>query len=248
MADIVDKILPRRRVHLITGPSGSGKTRFILETMVKWHKGEDFWGFKSFPEPWIYVSGDRSKEEAESAAESLGLSPGDIPLLAAYATGVDTLDWEKIFNAIIASGKKVIVWEGFGRYVGANPKGFVIDRFLENVIHQVQKYDLAIIGIVEEPKMRPKDRYGNPRQRISGPVAWGHHCSTIITIEPLDEKSPSNPRREIWIIPHEKNVAPMRLVASLADGHMTILPPEEQDTIGDPVEEIESYLRLRGKM
>ena len=230
MADIVDKILPRRRVHLLCGPSGSGKTRFMLDAMVAWAKGQDFLGYKSFPEPWLYVAADRSGEEVKAAINALTLAGEDVPVMPAYAIGTDTLDWERVFNAILGTGRKVIVWEGFGRYVGANPKGHIVDRFIEQLTYRVQKHDLTLIGIVEQPKMKPKDRYGNPRQRISGPVAWGHHCSTVITIEPIDEDNPSNPKREIWVIPHENNVAPQRLIATLASGHVVVLPDEDMMT------------------
>jgi hypothetical protein len=220
---IIDPLFERRTVHIVAGASGAGKTIWLLETMTKWARGEDVMGFKSYPEPWLYVSGDRSGEAVWRKIDCMGLNRSEIPLLPAYATGHNTLDWEKIFVQILDSGAKTIVWEGFGRYIPSNAKGNAVDIWIEQIIYQAEKNDLTIIGVCEQPKMKPRDKYSNPRQRISGPAAWGHHTSTTILIEPADEKTPSNPNRVLYCIIHDGG-APKELRATMKDNHLVFLP------------------------
>jgi hypothetical protein len=221
---IVEGLWAKRGIHLVSGPSGAGKTTWILPTMVDWAAGNPlcFNGnyFISHPEPWVYISGDRSAEVARRKIDELGLT-GKVPLLAAYATGRE-MDWERVLNLALEQKYKVLVWEGFGRYVKGD-KASVLDRWLEQVTYQAISFDLTIIGIVEQPKMKPKDRYIIPRQRISGPAGWGHAAGTIILIEYANDKDPSDPSRKMFVIPHEAT-APIEVNATIAGGVFQILP------------------------
>jgi RecA-family ATPase len=219
---IIDNLFPRRSLHIVAGASGAGKTVFLLSMMTAWARGESVLGFASHPEPWLYVSGDRSEEDVMSKLDSLGIPRTDIPLLPAYATGKNTLDWQKIFVQILDTQAKVIVWEGFGRYVPDNAGSRIVDAWIEQVTYQAQKHDLTIIGIAEQPKMKPRDKYPNPRQRISGPAAWGHHTSTVVLIEPTNEKKPSDPHRTIYFIVHDGG-APIEVQAVFEDTRLKLL-------------------------
>lgn len=220
---IVDDLFPRRALHLIAGASGAGKTIWVLETMTAWAKGQDVLGHKSHPEPWAYVSGDRSEDDVWRKVDSLSIPRADVPLVPAYATGKDTLDWEKIFNQVLEREAKVVVWEGFGRYVRDNAGGRAIDAWLERMTYYILQHDLTLFGIVEQPKMKPRDKYPIPRQRISGPAAWGHHSSTVVLIEFFNEKLSSDSRRKMHVIVHDGG-APQEFNATMATGHFTIIP------------------------
>jgi hypothetical protein len=223
MSDIVDTLFPRRALHIVAGASGAGKSIWLLETMTAWAKGQAVLGCVSHPEPWVYVSGDRSEEDVWRKVDGLGILRADVPLLPAYATGKNTFDWEHIFCQIVDSGAKTVVWEGFGRYVPSSAGGRVVDAWLEQVTYHAQKNDLTILGVTEQPKMKPRDKYPIPRQRISGPAAWGHHSSTVVLIEHLNERIPSNPGRILYIITHDTG-SPREFKASLATGHFVIQP------------------------
>lgn len=223
MSYIIDQLFPRRALHLCAGASGAGKTILLLETFAcHWAQGRDVFGYKSYPESWLYVSGDRSAEDVWRKVDSLGIPRTAVPFLPAYATGKPTLDWEKIFNQILATGAKTVIWEGFGRYIADNAGGRVVDAWLEQVTCQIQKHDITLIGVVEQPKMKPRDKYPIPRQRISGPAAWGHHSSTVVLVEFKNEKQSSNPGRIVHIIVHDGG-APIELEATLEGGHFHVV-------------------------
>ena len=224
MKYIIDSLFPRRSLHLCAGASGAGKTILLLETMTRWSRGEPVFGHASHPEPWLYVSGDRSAEDVQRKIASLGIASRDVPFLPAYATGKPTMDWEKIFNQILDTKSRVVVWEGFGRYVADNAGGRIIDAWLEQITCQIQKNDITLIGVVEQPKMKPRDKYPIPRQRISGPAAWGHHTSTVVLVEFKNEKQASDPRRIVHIIVQDGG-APLEFDATLVDGHFRLLNP-----------------------
>jgi len=83
---------------------------------------------------------------------------------------------------------------------------------------------MTILGTMESPKMRPRDTYRNPRQRISGPAAWGHCAETIIIVEP-DPKAPeSSPKRIITVLPRNAN-AEIFQAEFRKNGHLYIVNP-----------------------
>ena len=221
---IVDGIFFAPAIHLVAGASGVGKTSWLLDTLVnQWAVGLPVLGGAAHPEPWAYVSGDRSRLDAEHRIMSLGLPLASVPLIPAYAVGTyDTMDWEKVLIEVTKTGARTVVWEGFGRYVGDNAKGTKVDRWLEGMTMQALRNDLCIIGVVEQPKMKPRDKYPIPRQRVSGPAAWGHHTQTIILIEAENERVPTNPNRVLYVLSHDS--APQQFKATIAGGHFTIIP------------------------
>jgi hypothetical protein len=70
---IVDKLLLRRRVHLITGSSGVGKSRWLLPWVADWIQGKDVFDHRSFPLPCGYLVCDRCAEDAKDTIKELQL-------------------------------------------------------------------------------------------------------------------------------------------------------------------------------
>lgn len=219
---IVDGIFSAPGLHLVAGASGAGKTTWLLETFVnEWSVGRPVLGYPSHPEPWAYVSGDRAEQDVWKRVAALAIAPAVIPLIPAYALDKYTSE-EDVLARVLDRGAKTVVWEGFGRYVGDNAKGTKVDRWLEWMTHYAMKWDLTIIGVVEQPKMKPRDRYLIPRQRVSGPAAWGHHTQTIVLIEAENERDPRNPMRLLHVLSHD--IQPLRFRATMATGHFVVVP------------------------
>ena len=226
--NIVDDMFYEGSIHLIAGPTGAGKTRWLLEALQEWEQSLPVLGCASHPCPWIYVSADRQQSEVDRTIKSLGLTM-KVPTMLAFGV-MPPIGAMGILEKAEQRGAELIVWEGFGKYVEGNARSVEVSRWLNWMTWRLShKQDgtprgapLTIIGVMEEPKMKPRDKYPNPRQRVSGPAAWGHCCDTIIVIEPENEKKPTDPRRHMYVCNHSG--APMEFKATLATGHFRVIP------------------------
>lgn len=203
MSDFIIKdVFPSRRVHLLGGASNVGKTRWILPTMVEWSKGHPIMGFQSFPKPWAYVSGDRLLIEAQETIKGLGLDLRDIPIIPAF--GDKNKSWGAVLGDAADMKVEVLVWEGFGDLAPDPQRKAQVREFLGRISAYCvggEKHfpnGLTIIGIMETPKMKPQERYRNPRERISGAASWGYHTSTVLLMEAGKVENPADPSRILY--------------------------------------------------
>lgn len=227
--DIVDSIFPGQSIHLIAGPTGAGKTRFLFSSLEQWVQGGPVLGFPSHPCPWLYVAADRQKSEVDRTLTTMGLTM-TVPFFSAFGV-MPPVGAMGILRAAEEAGAELLVWEGFGKYVDMHGGGgTAVSRWLNMVTWRLthtetgapRSVPLTIIGVMEEPKMKPRDKYTNPRQRVSGPAAWGHSCDTVIVIEYANEKRPSDPMRRMYVCNHSG--PSMEFKATVAGGKFTILP------------------------
>lgn len=203
-------------------------TRFLLEVLQQWEQGLDILGHISHPCPWLYVSGDRTEIEAIGTLTSLGINPSTIPIFPAFGL-LPAISHMDILREAEKREVNLLVWEGFGRYVESNAGSSAVSRWLNMIAWRLTHNEdqssrstpLTIIGVMEQPKTRPQNQYFNPRQRISGPAAWGHSASTIILIE-HEDKECRGPLRKLGIYPHHSGPE-IELKASLATGHFVII-------------------------
>jgi AAA domain len=230
MADIVDSVFPEQAIHLVAGSTGAGKSRWLLEWLSDWQQGNPVLdGRKSNPVPWMYVSGDRSEKEATATILDLGINPATIPLLPAFGI-MPPMGVLGILETAEKKGVGLLVWEGFGQYVESNAGSSRVKAWLNMIVWRLshtqdgrpRKLPLTIIGVMEQPKMKPRDKYNNARQRISGPAAWGHTASTIVLVEHARTDC-KGPLRKLEIYPHHGG-SEILLNATLASGHFTIIP------------------------
>ena len=228
MSDIVDTLLPEQAIHLLAGPTGAGKSRWLLEMLQDWQAGKDVLGYKSHPRQWLYVSGDRQQIEVERTLTSLGIAHTSVPIMPAFGV-MPIMGALGILEEAEKRQAELLVWEGFGKYVESNAGGTAVTRWLNMITWrlshtqtgQMRFKPLTIIGVMEQPKMKPKDKYTNARQRISGPAAWGHSASTIILVEHGDQYC-RGPKRTLEIVPRDGG--DLSFKATLTTGHFTIIP------------------------
>jgi len=202
VSDLIERILPTPRIHLLGGNSNAGKTRFILPMMRQWEAGKPIMGFPSHPVPWAYVVGDRLLVEAEATMKDMGISPKTVPMIPAF--GPDNKNWHQVMREAARLHLGLLVWEGFSDFNPGRDHRKDVREFLSNVsalcyANEFHEGGLAIIGIMESPKMRPMERYNDPRQRISGVASWGYHSSTVMLIEAADPKDLSNTERKLYV-------------------------------------------------
>ena len=207
---LIDCILPKREISLVGGPSGAGKTRWLMHMLVnEWQRGLPVLGYNSHPCKWTYVASDRSIASVHRTLHDLGIDPAKIDILPAWGKHKKTLN--QIYDEAETRKAKLLVIEGFGGYADEGTPN-AVRRHLSAVQTAVEHYDLTIIGVVEQPKMKPRDIYENPRQRISGAAAWGHYTETIFLVEPEDVKDPRLPTRRLIVCP--RNAAGLTLHGS----------------------------------
>jgi hypothetical protein len=194
---LVDQILPRREVHLLAGPSGAGKSRWLFDTILNWQAGNPILGKKSYPCPWVYVSADRSHESVLRTLSGMGIPSDLVPLVRAWDGNMGI---GEIFDKIEASEAGLAIIEAYGTFV-EQPTGKCVKDLLQRSRRFMAKTGCTILGVVESPKMKPQERYENPRQRVSGAAAWAHFSETIFLIEPANPKTPADPYRQLSVCP-----------------------------------------------
>lgn len=198
---LVESLLPERQIHLVAGPSGAGKTRWLLHTLKQWEAGRPFLGRQSYPCPWVYVATDRTLDSVEYTLSKMGIEPTSINIVPAWGEDYKTLP--QIFDAINASGAKLAVVEGFGGFADQKTPD-AVRSYLAAVYRTIRKDNITLIGVVESPKMKPQERYENPRQRVSGAAAWAHYCHTIFLVEPEEVSNPGLGTRRLIVCPRDE--------------------------------------------
>ena len=189
--DLIENILPPRRVHLLGGVSDAGKTRFIIPALLDFTAGRPILGQPTHPCPWVYVSGDRSAEELEDTLYAMDIPKDSFPYIPAF--GKDNKNLRQIIEAATNRPCKpeLLIIEGFADLCPVDTRKEV-RAFLSSCSAYCQPSrtllnGLTILGIVESPKLKPNERYRNPRQRISGVSSWAYHTSTVLLIENIDK-------------------------------------------------------------
>lgn len=195
---LINTLLPSCELSLMAGPSGAGKSRWLFDTILKWQRGEEILGHQSHPVPWLYVSSDRSKASVERTFADMGIDPEEIPLLPAW-------DMELEFNGILDEIERrkpgLAIVESFGSFVEPPANGACVKKHIQRSARFMRRTGTTIWGVMESPKLKPFERYENPRQRISGAAAWGHFSETIFLLEPSNPKLPQDPGRTLYICP-----------------------------------------------
>jgi hypothetical protein len=231
VTDLIQRILPTPRIHLLGGNSNAGKTRFILPMMSEWQQGKPIMGFPSRPVPWAYVIGDRLAVEAEATMDDMGINPCSITMIPAF--GPHNKNWQQVMREASRLHLGLIVWEGFSDFNPGRDHRKDVREYLSNLsaMCYADEFDqgaLTIIGIMESPKLKPAERYNDPRQRISGVASWGYHSSTVMLIEAADAKDLSNTERKLYV--SVKNGISFECDGrfNLATGQLHFDPPQEK--------------------
>lgn len=207
---LIDQILPRREVHMLAGPSGAGKTTWFLQTFVEqWQERKDVLGYRSFPVPWLYVSGDRSMESCERTLRRIGIPRTKVSIFSC----VDT----RIFNigTIIKKALEAPVppqfffFEGFISLMqagGLKNDYKDVSWFLTGLTATCKEQDITIMGSGHSPKAKSDSFYLSPRERILGSAGWGGFLDTVFMIEPLKPGDvESIPQRRLWVLPRNSS-------------------------------------------
>jgi hypothetical protein len=208
---IVDDLLERRRVHLVTGPSGVGKTRWLLPLVAEWIQGKDVLDKKSYPLPCGYLVCDRPAEDAKSTIEKMYLdrilTPDRFPIRSWMDESEDKIRLEtlpKLFpkaKVVFIESIAALVPTNDRRYKGVNDYQSVM-RFFRALHSIIRPYDLTIVATIHPPKTKKGEGYIQARDAIRGSNAWAECSNTIFCVERKDEKDPNGPR-SLLVLPRD---------------------------------------------
>lgn len=198
---VIDQIFPVEQVHLIAGASGVGKSTWLLRMMVDWKDGKEVLGYPSFPLPFAYVSCDRGLSSIEATLERLEIDVASLPIIDGRGHGLPF---------VVATAKekvpevKVLFIEGF-QSMAPSVEGSKLygatSRFLLESALLAESQHLTIIGTAHTPKMKEKEGYPDPRQKVSGSAAWAAYSETIILIERPKADDIYDARRVLYVLP-----------------------------------------------
>lgn len=138
----------------------------------------------------------------ERTLSGMGIDHRKIPTIPAWD---ENLEWRTILDKVEKRKEELVVVESFGSFVKPPANGKLVKELLNDASRMLQRTGKTIIGIVESPKMKPYERYENPRQRISGVAAWSHFSETIFLVEP-DNENPTSTSRSLHICPRNASM------------------------------------------
>lgn len=226
---LINPLIQTELVHLCAGPSGAGKTRWLLPMLYnQWRRGKDVLGHRSYPVPWAYVVMDRPYSSVESTLLSLDLDPQMINIIPAMDMEFKSIS--QVVDCAKDMGAKLMVIEMFSYLLPGPENRENVRAFMGAVQRMLAQTGMTIIGTMESPKMKQRDVYKNPRQRISGPASWGHCAETIILVEPDPKRPEDSPYRTISI--HTRNgQAEMFHGEFRRDGKIHLIPKRVREQI-----------------
>lgn len=202
---LIETIFPAEEVHLIGGPSGAGKSSWLIGFIRDWQKGDSLFGYKSYPQPFVYVSCDRSKPGILRTFKRLKIDPETFPYMPMVERD-DLLNIPALVDNWLKDHPetKVFFIEGLATFAPSGRDASDYGKtagFIKRLTRLCQAKHITIVGIVHSPKMREKDRYLNPRQRVLGSVSWAAYAETIILVEPACENDPTSGLRHLTLLP-----------------------------------------------
>lgn len=193
---LIDRILPRGRVSLLAGISSSGKSRWAIPSLLMYQHGLPVLGLKVHPVPWCVVCRDRPLADSEDMLKSMGFSPQDVNIIPAF--GKHSRTRTGIFSAIEDSGAKLVLWEGFDMMVKSPNNPYEVGEFLSEVSAYCED-GLTVLGTVGVAKLKPGERYDNPRQLVAGSSVWERATSSNLIIVSCNPRDLSDGRRILYV-------------------------------------------------
>jgi RecA-family ATPase len=218
---LIDLILPKHEIHLLAGPTGAGKSRWMFQWLFAWSEGKPIFGHASHPVHWSYASADRTAISAKRTVDSMGVNSSKLNFIAAWDKG---MTMSQIIDEAKQNGSEFLIIESFGSFVQHPATSNVVKSFLQAISRTIRDENLTILGVMESPKMKPSERYSNPRQRISGVASWGHFAETIMLVEPIPGKE-STAQRNITVCPRNGPVI-VQPAEFREDGHLHYIDPD----------------------
>jgi hypothetical protein len=230
---IIDEILPRNEISVITGPSGSGCGTLMLQIMDDLANGLEIFGKRSYPMPYVYVSVDRSRKEVARQFGRLGINLAHVLILEEYVKS-DGLD--RNFNTLlhlIGKRPRMLFVSGLNLLCpGKVTDDVVVTNFLMMIRRVCQETDLTILALLRSAKARQGEGYQLPRERIIGCGAWAQLSSAKYIIEPTNPKDPTDLHRQVLVLP--RNAAAQKLAYEMDEESGRLMECDANEPLEQP--------------
>lgn len=211
---IVDDILPTGYVHLIAGPVGMGKTTLLIQLFEVLEHGGEWLGCRAHQTSLLYIAADRSKKETRETIARMGSKiEFEMHALKDSLASMQVLpSLDEILQRHTKPGQLVVIEPlAFFLQDGKGGMGNEVNRqhvshFLVKTEMAAQRAQVTILGSMHTSKAKIGEQYPIARERVSGSTAWGAFSSTMIMVEPDNPKDPTDPLRNVTVLP--RNGAP----------------------------------------
>lgn len=201
--DLIHQILPQNEVCIVAGPSGVGKTTWLFQMLIDWQAGKDVLGYKSYPQPFVYVNNDRSLNSTLKTMWRMDV-------MCDYIVAGDLQPEPKTVGAIMKivmtryPGTKLVVLDTFTGFGPENMNNnHMVMTWLKETRKLCEKYKVTILGAMHTAKQREDNKITDPRQRVLGSVAIGGFSETIWTFEALNPDDTENKEFKLWVMPRQ---------------------------------------------
>ncbi len=200
---------PLGEVSLIGGSSGAGKTTWLLQVLENVRHGNDVFGHRTHRNDYCILLHDRSKRGFRRTLKRMKLPP-EVQQRAHRLTKQEqaTTPHEAVEEILKKSRRfQVIVIEGLDMWQNKGKQGDLVAaaNFIDDLQRVAEQYNVAIIGTVGAPKMKPRDRYELQRDSLFGSSALGRKVETVVFAQLLNPKDPNSPRDVTVLVRNGRN-------------------------------------------
>jgi hypothetical protein len=192
-----DGLFPRGGVSLVGGSSGAGKSSLLLPLLRDQVNGDPVLDRLTFKLPYMLMLQDRGSASLRRTARRLGIDLSTTPYELVDRGGnlaqfiADVLDKTNPTPA-------VIFFEGLDLATDDASKMSTVANTISAIQKVVSRYHVALIGSVGAPKMKPREKYENMRDRFFGSCTWGRMAETMVYINAEPDEA-----RTVLIMPRD---------------------------------------------
>lgn len=202
---IVDRILPHNVIHLLFGPISEENTTLLLQIAQDWSRGDDVFGHRSYPAPFMFVACEQAIEPLERDLVRVGLDPDVVPhiSLVGRTRGED----RNVESALLLARQRrsevrVLFLDGIYSLCRGHINDYCqTSNFLNDVGALCAKEGITILASATSAKSKNGEGYALPRERLHGSGAWASMTHTKILLEPAYPSRPSDLRRHVTVMP-----------------------------------------------
>ena len=201
-------MFPLGDVSLIGGPSGAGKTTWFLPVLEDIRQAKSVLGRTTNALDYRVLMHDRSLGAFFRTSRRLRLDE-DAQNRVYRLTGAEqkmaAADFLGMYMERMRSDGeevRIIFIEGLDMWTAGDvAKMADVSVFLDGLQRVAERYGVAVVGSVGNPKAKRGEEYQLQRDKLFGSVAWGRKTETIVGVQYADKEDDESTVRVITVLP-----------------------------------------------